>query len=118
MDKFLTVFLNLLINQIFLLIFFIIFFWNIKKCLKNYKLNITKITKKDYKNYDPGKYQSLCKEEKERKRQSGRERYKNLSEDEKRKLVEYRKNIKWEKTPKYNYKKLFLFENFRFSGQA
>ena len=37
------------------------------------------------------RYQNLSKEEK--KRQYGRERYKNLSEDEKEKLVEYRKNI-------------------------
>ena len=35
------------------------------------------------------KYQSLSKEEKEKK-QYGRERYKNLSEDERQKLVEYR----------------------------
>ena len=33
------------------------------------------------------------KEEKEKKQQYGCERYKNLSEDEKQKLVEYRKNI-------------------------
>ena len=34
------------------------------------------------------------------------ERYKNLAEDEKQKLVEYRKKIiELEKTPFYNYKK-------------
>ena len=45
---------------------------------------------------------------KKRKRQYGRERYKNLSENEKNKLVEYRKNIaKREKTLSFNYKKVF-----------
>ena len=43
------------------------------------------------------RYQNLSKEEKEKKWQYGRKRYKNLSEDEKSKLVGYRKNIiKWE----------------------
>ena len=37
------------------------------------------------------RYQDLSKEEKEKKRQHGREQYKNLSEDEEQKLVEYRK---------------------------
>ena len=36
-------------------------------------------------------YFLLSKEENEKKRQHSRERYKNLSEDEKQKLVEYRK---------------------------
>ena len=35
--------------------------------------------------------QYLSEEEKEKKRQNGLERYKNLSEDEEQKLVEYRK---------------------------
>ena len=35
--------------------------------------------------------QNLSKEEKEKKRQHGRECYKSLSEDEKTQLVEYRK---------------------------
>ena len=49
------------------------------------------------------KYQSLCKEENEKKRQCGCEQYKYLPEDEKQKLVEYRKNItKEEITPHYN----------------
>ena len=38
------------------------------------------------------RYQDLSEEQKEKKRQHGRERYKNhLSEDEEQKLVEYRK---------------------------
>ena len=39
------------------------------------------------------RYQNLSKEEKEKKQQYGRECYKNLSEYEKQKLVEYRKKI-------------------------
>ena len=45
---------------------------------------------------------------KKKKQQYGRERYKNLSENEKNKLVEYRKNItKREKMLYCNYKKVF-----------
>ena len=52
------------------------------------------------------RYQNLSKEEKEKK---WRKRYKNLSEDEKSKLVGYRKNIiKREKTLCYNYKKVLF----------
>ena len=40
---------------------------------------------------DRERYQSLSKEENEKKGQYGREGYKNLPEDEKQKLVEYRK---------------------------
>ena len=40
---------------------------------------------------------------KERNQKHSRERYKNLSEDEKKKLFEYKKNIiKWEKALCYN----------------
>ena len=54
----------------------------------------------------PQRYQSLSEVEKEKKKQYGREPYKNLPEDEKQKLVEYKKNvIKWEETPYCNYKK-------------
>ena len=56
------------------------------------------------------------KEEKEKKRQYGLERYKNLPEDEKQKLFEYRKKYKMKKkTPYNNYKKLFSFRKFVFS---
>ena len=34
----------------------------------------------------------FLKKEKEKKRQYGRERYKNLSEDENQKIIKYRKN--------------------------
>ena len=39
------------------------------------------------------RYQNLSKEEKGKKEQYGHERHKNFSEDEKQKLVEYRKNF-------------------------
>ena len=46
------------------------------------------------------------------------EKYKNLSKDEKQKLVDYRKNIiKWDKMLFYNYKKL-SFGKFVFFRQA
>ena len=38
------------------------------------------------------RYQYLSKEDNKKKRQYGRESYKNPSEDDKNKLVEYRKN--------------------------
>ena len=37
--------------------------------------------------------QSLTEEEKNKNRECGHERYKNLSEDEKQRLVEYRKDL-------------------------
>ena len=47
---------------------------------------------------------------KRKKRQNGLERYKDLSEDEKQKFFEYRKNIiEWENIPYYNYKKYFKY---------
>ena len=47
--------------------------------------------KKDYKKEVCERYQSLSKEEKEQKQQNGCECNKNLSEDEKQNLAEYRK---------------------------
>ena len=45
---------------------------------------------------------------KKKKQEYGPKRCKNLSEDEKQKLVEYRKNIiEWDKMLYYNYKKVF-----------
>ena len=41
--------------------------------------------------YSKDVFLSFSKEEKEKKRQYGHERYKNLPQDEKQKLVEYRK---------------------------
>ena len=48
--------------------------------------------KKDYKNCS-WKISKSFKEEKEKKWQNGREGYKNLSEDEKNKLGEYKKML-------------------------
>ena len=49
------------------------------------------------------------KKKKKKNRQCAPKHYKNLSENEKQKLVEYRKNnIEWEKMPYYNYKKLLF----------
>ena len=63
---------------------------------------LRKTTKKPHE-----RYQSLSKEEKERKRQYGRKQYKNLTEDEKQKFVEYRKKYcRMRKNYNYNYKKL------------
>ena len=54
-------------------------------------------------------YQSLSKEEKQKKHQYDCERNKNLPEDEKQNLVGYRKkHYKMRKTPYYNYK-ILLF---------
>ena len=52
---------------------------------KIHQLNIIKIIKKDFqkKKKTRERCQSISKEEKEKKQQYGRERYKNLPEDEK-----------------------------------
>ena len=55
---------------------------------KYYRENKDRLQKKVHESY-----QSLSKEAKEIKQQYGRERYKHLSENEKQKLVECRKNI-------------------------
>ena len=50
----------------------------------------------------------FLRKKKKKKQQYGCERYKNLSEDKKSKLVEFRKRYKkLEKTLPYNYKKAF-----------
>ena len=54
------------------------------------QLNIIKKIKKDYKKAQES-YQTLPKEEKQKRQQYVQECYKTLSEDEKQKLVEYRK---------------------------
>ena len=69
----------------FHLIFFIFFFHIKDSSAKYYHDNKKKITKRASE-----WYQSLSKEEKEKKYQYTREQYKNLLEDEKQKLVEYR----------------------------
>ena len=48
--------------------------------------------KKSYKK-TCGRYKNLSKEEKQKKQQNGCELYKNLLEDKKNELVEYRKKI-------------------------
>ena len=54
----------------------------------NHQLNIAKITKKTTKKA-PERYQGLFKEDKEKKQQYEHERYKNILEVEKQRLVEY-----------------------------
>ena len=53
---------------------------------KYYQENKTRLQKKAHE-----RYETLFKEEKEKKQQCGRERCKNFSEDGKNKLLEYRK---------------------------
>ena len=50
--------------------------------------------------YTRERYQNLTEEEKNKKREYGHKHYKNLSEDEKQKLVEYRKKV-LQKAKKY-----------------
>ena len=60
--------------------------------LKIHQLNVIKIIKRDYKSAREV-YQGLSQEEKEKKQQYSCKRYKALPEDEKQKLVEYRKKM-------------------------
>ena len=65
--------------------------------LKIHPLNITKITKKDY-NKDLWKISKFFQKKEKKKKQYGRGQYKNLPEDEKQRLVDYRiKNYKMRK---------------------
>ena len=62
-----------------------------QKCLKiHHQLNITKITKKDYKKSFAKNIKVFSNKKKKKSEQYGREQYKSFSEDEKQKLVEYR----------------------------
>ena len=55
------------------------------------------------------RYQNLSKEEKEKKQQYVREFHKNLRDDKKQKLAEYGKNfVECGKMTYYNYKKLLF----------
>ena len=66
------------------------FFFYISKFTNNcYQKNKEKLRKKAC-----GKYQNLSKEEKEKKRQYGRERFKNFLEDEYRKIFSRMQEIK------------------------
>ena len=68
---------------------------------KYYQQNKERLGKKAHE-----RYQYLSNKEKQKKQQYGCDLYENLSEDEKEKLVEYRKKIiEREKIPNYNYKK-------------
>ena len=94
-------FLNLLLNPFFIIclyIFFYKFFFIYKETSKNLPSKYYQENKERLKaqlNKTREKYQQFSKEKKNQKEpQYGRERYKDLSEDEKQKLVEYRKNIK------------------------
>ena len=79
-----------------------------QKCLKTYQLNIIKKIKKNCKKKLLKDIKVFVKKRKKKKQQYGCERYKNLSEDKKSKLVEFRKRYKkLEKTLPYNYKKAF-----------
>ena len=78
--------------------------------VKYYQTNKESLQKKDRE-----RYQCLSKKKKEKKWQYGCTQYKNLPEDEKEKLEEYRKNYdKNEKKHFFcNYKKLSLFRKSR-----
>ena len=98
-------FLNLSINSFFIhFSVFVNYFYNFfsyTSSAKYYQQDKESLQKKARE-----KYQNLSKEKK--KQQYGCEPYKNLSEDEQNKLIEYRKNIiEAEKTCYYNYKKVF-----------
>ena len=53
---------------------------------------------------------TFLKKKRKKKQQYGGERYKNLSENEKEKLLEHRMGC--ENTHYYNYKKVFQFRKF------
>ena len=57
----------------------------------------------------------FLKKKKKKEQQYGHERYKHLPED-KKKLLSIEKNIKWEKTPYHNYKKLLCLKVIRFES--
>ena len=94
--------------------FFVIFFFKyIKISIKSVYLYIKIVSKiqekkerlqrKAWKRYQKNSFFFL-KKKKGKRQQYGCEHYKSLSEDEKQKLVEYKKNMEWEKMPYYNYK--------------
>ena len=61
-----------------------------------------------YENNKERLQKSLSNEEKEKEQQYGCERYKNLTQDEKKSFSSIEKNIiKWEKMHYFNYKQLF-----------
>ena len=50
------------------------------------------------------KYRNLSEEEKNKKREYGKNRYRNMSEEKKQRLKEYQKNYREAKTSQYNNK--------------
>ena len=48
------------------------------------------------------KYRNLSEEEKNRKREYGKNRYRNMSEEKKKRLKEYQKNYREAKKSQYN----------------
>ena len=66
-------------------------FSHIQKCLKIHQLNIIKITKKDYKKRFVKDTKVLQKRKKEKKRWHGQQRNKNHPEDDRQRLLKYRK---------------------------
>ena len=64
---------------------FIFFFIYIEKCLKIYQLNIIKKIKKDYKKELVTDIKIFLRNKIKKKQQYRRERYKNLSDNEKKK---------------------------------
>ena len=87
-------FLNFLISPFFKFFFknvFIIFVSYISKCLKIYQRNIINKIKKDNRRKLVKDIKIFLKKKKKEKQQYCCECYKNISENEKQKLVKYRK---------------------------
>ena len=99
-------------------IFLIKFLFNYIKMSKIHQLNIIKIIKKDLKK-SLWKVSKSFQRRKRKKQQYGSERCKNVPEYESKGWLSKKENIiKWEKTPYYNYKKLFSFRKLEFFGRA
>ena len=67
---------------------------------KDYYENNKKILRVQARN----KYRNLSEEEKNKKREYGKNRYLNMSEEKKKRLKEYQKNYREAKKSKYNNK--------------
>ena len=97
------------VNHNFFIIFFKTFFFTYKKMSKN-------LSAKYYQENKEIKigYPNRSKEGKEKKQQYGCERYKNISDDEKQKLAEYRKKLLQNEKKRFIIiiKKYFDLENF------
>ena len=89
--KFLKLPINPFSHKLFHNVFYSFFFRYIK-ISKNLSAKYYQENKEILQKIPRSRYQNLSKEEREKKWQYGHELYKNLPEDAKRKLVEYRKN--------------------------